>query len=48
MVIIKYGYIPCDVKYLLIAYLLYASSLHLIIPSSCLSPSLFPLAAGNH
>ena len=48
MVIIKYGYIPCDVKYILIAYLFYAYSLYLIIPNSCLSHSLFPLAAGNH
>ena len=38
MVIIKYGYIPCDVKYILLAYLFYASSLYLRIPSSCLSP----------
>ena len=48
MVLIKYGYIPGDVKYILIAYLFYASSLYLMIPNSCLPPSLFPVPAGNH
>ena len=48
MVIIKYGYIPCAVKYILVAYLIYTSSLYLLIPNPYLAPLFFPFPTGNH